>query len=81
MRRTAMAFGYRAENRETGSLPVIACVTGQLLVNYLKPTPLEVPVHLKAWVDGDVGRKTRVLCELGPEGDITATGEVIAVKI
>ena len=78
---TAMAYAYRAEERQLDSLPRIVYVTGQLLVNYIKPTPLEEPVHLKAWVEGEVGRKTRVLCELGPAGEVTATGEVIAVLV
>jgi hypothetical protein len=78
---TAIAFGYRAENRDLGSLPPITYVTGKLTVNYVKPTPLEEPVHLKAWVEGEVGLKTRVICELGPADDVTATGDVLAVSI
>ncbi len=78
---TAMAFACRAEGRDLGSLGGIFCVTGKLAVNYLKPTPLDQPVHLKAWVEGEIGRKTRVLSELGPAGEITATGEVLAVQI
>ncbi len=78
---TAMAFACRAENKELGSLPGVVCVTGKLTVNYLKPTPLDQPVHLKAWVEGEIGRKTRVLCELGPTGEITATGDLLAVQI
>jgi hypothetical protein len=35
---TAMAYHYRAEGREAGSLPRIDCVTGSLGLNYLKPT-------------------------------------------
>jgi hypothetical protein len=62
---TAMAFGYKADGREPGTLPLIASVTGSLGVKYLKPTPMDHTIHLKAWVDGEVGRKTRVLCELG----------------
>ena len=78
---TAMAFCYRAENRPMDSQPAVVFVTGKLTVNYLKPTPLGRPTHLKAWIDGAVGKKTRVQCELGPEGDVTATGDVIAVRI
>ena len=39
---TAMAYHYRAEGREPGSLPRIDCVTGQLSLTYLKPTPMGV---------------------------------------
>lgn len=39
---TAMAWHYRAEDREPGSLPRIDCVTGKLSLTYLKPTPMGV---------------------------------------
>lgn len=78
---TAMAFGYRADSREPGTLPLIASVTGSLSVKYLKPTPMGVPLHLKAWVEGEVGRKTRVICELGTEETVTATGDSVFVRI
>jgi hypothetical protein len=78
---TAMAFGYRAEGREPGSQPPIASVTGTLSVKYLKPTPMGVPLHLKGWVEGEVGRKTRVICELGTEEIVTARGDSIFVRV
>jgi hypothetical protein len=78
---TAMAFGYRAEGREPGSQPLLMSVTGSLGVKYLKPTPMTETIYLKAWAEGEVGRKTRVLCELGPAGQVTATGDSVFVRI
>ena len=78
---TAMAFGYKVEGREPGTPPLITSVTGSLGVKYLKPTPMDQTIHLKAWVEGDVGRKTRVLCELGTAETITALGDSIFVRI
>ncbi len=78
---TAMAFGYKAEGRTAGTLPLIASVTGSLSIKYLKPTPMDQPIYLKAWVEGEVGRKTRVLCELGPAGQVSATGDSVFVRI
>ncbi len=78
---TAMAFGYRAEGREAGTLPLIVSVTGTLCVKYLKPTPLDQTIHLRAWVEGEVGRKTRVICELGTEALVTATGDSVFVRV
>ena len=69
---TAMAYHYRAEGREPGSLPRIDCVTGSLGLNYLKPTPMGVELLLKARVEGEVGRKTRVLCEVWAGDVLTA---------
>ena len=78
---TAMAFGYKAEGREPGSLPRIASVTGTLCVKYLKPTPLDQTLHLRAWVEGEAGFKTRVICELGTAEMVTATGDSIFIRV
>jgi acyl-coenzyme A thioesterase PaaI-like protein len=77
---TAMWSISRATGRPLDSHPRIACVTGRLDVTYLKPTPLGVPIHLCGWVEGDVGPKIQVQVELGPEGEVTAIGSVVAVQ-
>ncbi len=78
---TAMAWHYRAEQREPGSDPVINCVTGRLDIRYLKPTPMGVPLRLKAWVEGDVGRKSRVICEVWAGDVLTATADSVFVRV
>ncbi len=78
---TAIAFSYRAEGREPGTEPMIASVTGELCIKYLKPTPMSQTLHLKAWVEGEVGRKTRVICELGTADTVTARGDSVFVRI
>lgn len=78
---TAIVFAYKAENRDLGSQPSISYVTGQLNIKYLKPTPLDQPIRLKSYVEGEIGRKTQVLCELGTDNLVTATAEVMAVRI
>jgi hypothetical protein len=42
---------------------------------------MDQPVHLKAWVEGEVGRKTRVICELGTAEIITARGDSIFARV
>ncbi|MDR0717206.1 MAG: PaaI family thioesterase [Azoarcus sp.] len=78
---TAMAHHYRAEGREAGSLPKINCVTGQLGIRYLKPTPMGVALHLCAWVEGETGRKTRVICEIRANDELTAVGDSIFFRV
>lgn len=79
---TAIAFAYREEKRPHGSLPGISYVTGSLTIKYHKPTPLDVPIQLKAWVEAHPGgRKTTVHCELGTSEQVTAMGEVLAVRV
>jgi hypothetical protein len=78
---TAMAYHYRAEQREPESLPRINCVTGNLGIKFIKPTPMGVPLTLKARVDGEVGRKTRVICEVYAGYVLTAVGDSVFVRV
>lgn len=78
---TVMAHHYRAEAREPGSLPQIHCVTGHLGLDYLKPTPLGQELLLKARVDGEVARKTRVLCEVWAGDVLTVRGDSVFVRV
>lgn len=78
---TVMAHHYRTEGRDPGTLPRIHCVTGSLSVKYLKPTPMGVPLLLKAWVEGKVQRKTRVLCEVYANDMLTALGDSLFVRV
>lgn len=78
---TAMAYHYRAENREPGSLPRIDCVTGNLGIKFIKPTPMGVPLTLRARVEGEVGRKSRVICEVFACDVLTAVGDSVFVRV
>lgn len=79
---TALTFRYASEGRRLLSDPLRMYVTGELTTRYLAPTPLDAPIHLRAWVEGDVGPKTTVGCEAGPEGgDATVEAEATAVEM
>ncbi len=78
---TAMAYHYRQENRQVASLPRINCVTGNLGIKFIKPTPMGVPLVLKAKVEGEVGRKTRVICEVYAGDVLTAVGDSTFVRV
>lgn len=78
---TAIANHYRADDRKPGTLPRIECVTGSLGVKYIKPTPMGAPLLLRAHVEGEVGRKTRVLCEVYAGDTLTALGDSIFVRV
>lgn len=76
---TAIVFAHLAEDRPlTGDL--MLHVTSELTVDYRKPTPLDQPIYLQSWVKGTLGRKTRIVCELGPDDTVTAVGNVLAVR-
>lgn len=77
---TAIVFAHLDEERplNDGFIPY---VTAQLEVTYQEPTPLDQPINLQSSIEGDVGRKTRVTCEVGPEDRITAVGDVLAARM
>ncbi|WP_442513001.1 PaaI family thioesterase [Pseudomonas promysalinigenes] len=78
---TAMAHHYRAEGREAGRLPRIDCVTASLGLNYLKPTPMGVELLLRARVEGEVGRKTRVICEVWAGDVLTVSADSVFARV
>ncbi|KTC33188.1 MAG: PaaI family thioesterase [Pseudomonas sp.] len=78
---TAMAYHYRAEQRVPGSLPRIDCVTGNLGIKFIKPTPMGVPLTLRARVEGEVGRKSQVICEVYAGDVLTAIGDSVFVRV
>jgi acyl-coenzyme A thioesterase PaaI-like protein len=77
----AIARAYRAEQREIGSAPRIGYVTANINVCYLKPTPISVPVELRARITKLEGRKAWVSCTLSAAGEMRATGEVLGIRV
>jgi acyl-coenzyme A thioesterase PaaI-like protein len=78
---TAAAAGYRAEGRPMDSEPPLRYVTASLHVDYLRPTPIEATLTLRARVQEIKGRKTTVHCSLYANGDECARGQVIVVQM
>ena len=78
---TAAAAVERAAGREIGAGPAPRFVTASLKVEYLKPTPLgpELEVRARAVEVGE--RKVVVHATLSADGHVTATGEVVAVRM
>lgn len=77
---TAAAATIQTEG-ESLDRSTLRFVTGSLHVNYLKPTPLGVPLTARARVKEQKGRKITVTLSLTANDIETATGEVIAVRI
>lgn len=78
---TASAAGYRAEGRAMGTEPILRYVTASLQVNYLRPTPLGVPLEVRGRVKEVHGRKVVVEAWIIAEGTVCVRGEVVAVQI
>lgn len=78
---TAIAYAYRQEGRRIGVAPLIWYVTGALNISYLKPTPIDKRVELRAEVIEFREKKTLLTCSLSCPGEPCATAEVIAVRV
>jgi acyl-coenzyme A thioesterase PaaI-like protein len=78
---TAAAAAYRAEGRSMDTEPPLRFLTASLHVDYLKPTPLGVPLEVRGQVKEVKGRKVVVSATLSARGELCARGEVIAVQV
>ncbi len=77
---TAAAACYRAEGRAMDTEPAFRFLTASLHVDYLRPTPIDAPLELRAQVKEIKGRKVVVAVTLSSHGQPCARGEVIAVQ-
>lgn len=78
---TAMAAAYRAEGRSLDSQPYYRYATAEITVRYLKPTPNDLPVELRARVQKISGRRVWLSCEVSVEGSKTAEAEAVGVRV
>lgn len=79
---TATAYAYKIENdRDWDSEPVYRYATGTLNIKYLKPTPIQQKITLKARVIETKGKKTIVNCEIWSGNEKTAEGQVVAIRV
>lgn len=78
---SAAAAAYRAAGRSMDTEPPLRFVTAALHVEYILPTPLAGPLHLRSTFKEIKERKVIVLTELSESGTVTATGEVVCVRM
>lgn len=78
---TAAAAAYRAEGRAMDTDPPLRYVTGSLHVDYLRPTPLEAELLVRARVEELGRRKIVVASELIADGQVCARGRAVLVRM
>ncbi len=78
---TAAAAAYRAQGRAMDTEPPFRFVTAALHVDFLKPTPMGVPIHVRAMIAELKEKKVVVRSTLSAVGKICARGEVVAVRM
>ena len=77
---TAAAAALQAHGGELANEDVPRFLTAALHVDYLKPTPIGVPLELRSKVKEIKGRKVVVEVSVRAEGQETARGEVVTVQ-
>ena len=78
---TAVASAYQGEHRAVGSEPELWYATASMSVEYLRPTPIESTLELRAQVVEIVDRVISVDCLLAAAGKDRATATVRAVRV
>lgn len=78
---TAAAATYRAQGRAMDTEPPLRYVTASLHVDFLRPTPIGLPLEVRGRVKEIKGRKVVVDATLSAEGEVCARGEVVAVQL
>jgi acyl-coenzyme A thioesterase PaaI-like protein len=78
---SAAAAAYQQRGRSPDSQPPLRFVTAALHVDYLKPTPLGVPLELRGHILEIKGRKVIVDTSLKANDEICVHGQVVAVEI
>jgi acyl-coenzyme A thioesterase PaaI-like protein len=78
---TAVATAYKREGREMGEGEDIDYATVKLTVNYLKRTPMDTTLELRAKVAKIGNRSMTVETVLSADGEECVRGEVVAVRI
>ena len=78
---TAAAAAYRQEGRGIHTEPAPRFVTASLQVDYVRPTPLGVPLEIRGSVQEIKGRKVVVSATVSANGEVCAKGKVVAVQM
>lgn len=78
---TAIAAMYQAEGREPNTEPEITCVTGNLNVSYLQPTPIGVELVLHARIKELTPKKVIVTVSVLVGEQESVKAEVVAVRV
>jgi acyl-coenzyme A thioesterase PaaI-like protein len=78
---TAAAAMYRQHGRAMDSQPAFRFLTASLKVDYLRPTPIDGLLEVRATIQEIKGRKVIVHSTLSAGGEICARGEVVAVQV
>jgi acyl-coenzyme A thioesterase PaaI-like protein len=76
---SAALAAYRAAGRDPGTEPALRFVTASLKVDYVRPTPMGVPLEARGRIVEVKPRKVSVDIAVSAGGTVCARGHVVAV--
>jgi acyl-CoA thioesterase FadM len=56
-------------------------VTGRMFLRYRRPVPIKLPLSVRAWVEGEKGRRVQVRGELWNSDDLLAEARLAFVHV
>jgi len=71
----------REQNLELAEFNAPRCVTAALHINYQKPTPIGCELEIRGIIKEVKGRKVITEARVIANGEVTVTGEVIAIQV
>lgn len=78
---TASAAAHRSAGLPEDTPSPFRFLTASLKVDFLKPTPLGIPLEIRGKVEEIKGRKVIVHARIIADGQVTVTGQVVAVQV
>ena len=78
---TIIAEYYKNKSTEEKKSPIYMFATGSIKGDFLKPTPVNKPIQLRAKIKEMHEKKAFVSCSLYSEGEECARGEVLGVRV
>ena len=78
---TAAAAATREAGHELDSDDALRYITASLHVDYIRPTPIGVPLEVRGTIEEIKGRKVVVSATVSAEGKVCAKGEVVTVQM
>ena len=78
---TALAAGYMHEGRAMDTEPALRYVTGNLTLNFKKPTPMDGELELRAKITEVTDKKVVMDVSLLAHGQVTVDGSMVCVRL
>ncbi len=74
-------FYHQRQGLQLGQAPLARTVSANLAVNYKKPTPMGIDLHLEAKLLSIEGRKVKVAITISANNDCCCVAELLAVAV